>query len=108
MNVDPESGRMTGAGNYEPSFGLGKYDAYFCADFRGAAVDSAGSFKSSVFPELYESTGIYAPRQPKHGVYVRFQDAGPADLARSAHFLVNATALAEFIWACSSPEPLDL
>ncbi|KAI4600770.1 hypothetical protein KJ359_012932 [Pestalotiopsis sp. 9143b] len=43
--VDAGSGRMTGTGRFEPSFGLGQYDAYFCADFRGpAAIRDTGVF----------------------------------------------------------------
>lgn len=33
INVD-DSGRMTGSGRFEPSFGSGYYVAYFCADFQ--------------------------------------------------------------------------
>ncbi|ETS82234.1 hypothetical protein PFICI_07236 [Pestalotiopsis fici W106-1] len=42
--VNPETGRMTGTGRFEPSFGLGQYDAYYCADFRGATIRDTGVF----------------------------------------------------------------
>ena len=42
--VDPETGRMTGTGNFGPSFGLGRYDAYFCADFKGGSIRDTGVF----------------------------------------------------------------
>ncbi|PKS11531.1 hypothetical protein jhhlp_003296 [Lomentospora prolificans] len=42
--VYPESGRIIGEGIFTPSFGRGTYNAYFCADFRGAAVRRVGTF----------------------------------------------------------------
>lgn len=38
------SGRMRGSGKFEPSFGIGNYISYFCADFDGAQVKDAGVF----------------------------------------------------------------
>lgn len=38
------SGRMRGSGKFDPSFGIGKYEAFFCADFDGAEVKDAGVF----------------------------------------------------------------
>lgn len=32
-SVDPGTGRMTGAGTFNPSFGLGSYTLHYCADF---------------------------------------------------------------------------
>lgn len=40
----PETGRMAGQGTFRPSFGKGTYDAYFCADFRGAEIQRGGIF----------------------------------------------------------------
>lgn len=40
--VDPTSGRITGNGTFQPSFGVGSYNAYFCADFSGAAIRDTG------------------------------------------------------------------
>ncbi|KAK4249584.1 glycoside hydrolase [Corynascus novoguineensis] len=42
--VSPETGRVMGEGRYLPSFGSGKYDAFFCADFKGAAIRKTGTF----------------------------------------------------------------
>ncbi|KAK3292522.1 glycoside hydrolase family 92 protein [Chaetomium fimeti] len=47
IQVFPESGRVVGQGTYGPSFGAGKYAAYFCADFRGAAIRKTGTFKTN-------------------------------------------------------------
>lgn len=40
--------RITGDSKYRPSFGTGSYDAFFCADFKGAAVRRAGTFMQDV------------------------------------------------------------
>ncbi|KAK5652766.1 hypothetical protein OQA88_9619 [Cercophora sp. LCS_1] len=42
--VYPEHGRVIGDGQYGPSFGGGRYVAFFCADFRGAAIRRTGTF----------------------------------------------------------------
>lgn len=42
--VHTETGRMVGQGSFRPSFGKGTYDAYFCADFRGAKIQRGGIF----------------------------------------------------------------
>ncbi|CAJ2502726.1 Uu.00g101200.m01.CDS01 [Anthostomella pinea] len=34
-SVDPDSGRMTGTGTFQPSFGIGTYTLHFCADVQG-------------------------------------------------------------------------
>ncbi|KAL2187253.1 glycoside hydrolase family 92 protein [Thermothelomyces heterothallicus CBS 203.75] len=47
IQVFPETGRVMGEGRYVPSFGTGKYDAFFCADFRGAAIRRTGTFTSN-------------------------------------------------------------
>lgn len=47
IQVYHDSGRIVGEGRYAPSFGSGKYHAYFCADFRGAAIRKTGTFKTN-------------------------------------------------------------
>ncbi len=44
IQVYPESGRVIGDGVYQPSFGMGDYSAFFCADFRGAVIRRTGVF----------------------------------------------------------------
>jgi putative alpha-1,2-mannosidase len=51
IQVFPESGRVVGEGSYGPSFGSGKYYAFFCADFRGAAIRKTGTFKTNAATE---------------------------------------------------------
>jgi putative alpha-1,2-mannosidase len=47
IQVDHETGRVIGDGRYGPSFGSGKYQAFFCADFRGAGIRKTGTFKGN-------------------------------------------------------------
>jgi predicted alpha-1,2-mannosidase len=44
IEVDHDTGRITGDGTYMPSFGTGQYRAYFCADFKGAEIRKSGTF----------------------------------------------------------------
>ncbi|KAB5542884.1 glycosyl hydrolase [Coniochaeta sp. 2T2.1] len=44
IEVYPDTGRIIGDGTYSPSFGTGQYNAYFCADFRGAKMRRTGTF----------------------------------------------------------------
>jgi putative alpha-1,2-mannosidase len=44
IQVYPELARVIGEGRYSPSFGMGKYEAYFCADIEGAQVRNTGTF----------------------------------------------------------------
>ncbi|KAL2858554.1 glycosyl hydrolase family 92-domain-containing protein [Aspergillus pseudoustus] len=43
-SVHPDTGRLTGSGNFNPSFGLGTYNAYFCADFKGSEIRDTGTW----------------------------------------------------------------
>ncbi|KAK7516426.1 alpha-1,2-mannosidase, putative subfamily [Phyllosticta citriasiana] len=47
ISVDPTSGRISGFGTFNPSFGIGSYNAYVCADFIGAEVRDTGLFKNN-------------------------------------------------------------
>jgi putative alpha-1,2-mannosidase len=60
IQVYPESGRVVGQGSYGPSFGAGKYEAYFCADFRGAVIRKTGTFTTNEAveePKFMDSVG---------------------------------------------------
>ncbi|KAF2276534.1 alpha-1,2-mannosidase-like protein, partial [Westerdykella ornata] len=39
-----DNGRLTGGGTFSPSFGIGRYKSYFCADFSGAKLKDSGIF----------------------------------------------------------------
>lgn len=57
IQVDPESGRMTGSGKFRPSFGHGQYSAYFCADFKGAGIRKTGTFVNTKANETTKGMG---------------------------------------------------
>jgi putative alpha-1,2-mannosidase len=42
-----DNGRLTGNGVFQPSFGIGEYKSYFCADFSGAKLKGSGIFTNS-------------------------------------------------------------
>lgn len=43
-----DGARITGAGQFRPSFGTGRFGAFFCADVRGARVRRSGTFLGDV------------------------------------------------------------
>ncbi|KAL1616821.1 hypothetical protein SLS54_008213 [Diplodia seriata] len=47
ISVDPATGRITGNGSFEPSFGIGKYQLAFCASFQGASIRDTGVFMNN-------------------------------------------------------------
>ncbi|KAG6094568.1 hypothetical protein E4U31_005984 [Claviceps sp. LM219 group G6] len=47
VQVDSETGRIVGFGTFSPSFGIGTYNSFFCADFHGAEVRDTGVFMNS-------------------------------------------------------------
>lgn len=47
ISVDPASGRITGEGSFDPSFGVGNYHLNFCADFSGATISDTGTFNAT-------------------------------------------------------------
>lgn len=47
IEINEKNGRITGNGTFSPSFGLGSYNLYFCADFSGALVRDTGVFMNS-------------------------------------------------------------
>jgi putative alpha-1,2-mannosidase len=47
IQVDETTGRMSGSSRFNPSFGIGTYVAYFCADFKGASIRDNGIFVNS-------------------------------------------------------------
>ncbi|KAL9115982.1 MAG: hypothetical protein Q9227_000350 [Pyrenula ochraceoflavens] len=89
-SVDPNTGRMTGTGTFEPSFGIGNYALYFCADFQGASIRDTGIFinnRAGSEPKnisvLYDGNNV-SPNILPAGTWVRFQapDSNNQMLAR--------------------------
>lgn len=44
VSVDAETGRISGSGSFQPSFGSGQYSMYFCTDFDGADLRRVGGY----------------------------------------------------------------
>ncbi|EAW07007.1 glycoside hydrolase family 92 protein [Aspergillus clavatus NRRL 1] len=77
--VDPATGRLTGNGTFSPSFGLGRYELHFCADFRGAQVRDAGVWMRDRAGTGANQTSVRLAQDGtlSAGTFVRFQ--APAD-----------------------------
>lgn len=76
VNVDQTTGRMKGNGTFLPSFGVGSYQAYFCADFKGTSVRDTGIWvneRAAIEPkEIFVNRG-YSLFYIQAGAFVRFQ-----------------------------------
>ena len=59
INVDATTGRMTGNGTFSPSFGIGSYTAYFCADWSGATIQDSGIFVDIRASNSAHSVNVY-------------------------------------------------
>jgi putative alpha-1,2-mannosidase len=79
VSVDAETGRMTGNARFLPSFGIGNYVLYFCADFQGASVRDNGIFvntrASTDVKDLTLARSINGYPLPG-GSFVRFSSPG--------------------------------
>lgn len=78
--VGVEGGRVRGNGTFQPSFGIGTYDAFFCADFFGADVLDSGVWANSragTEPKQLHVTRGFNNFFAEGGAWVRF--ASPAD-----------------------------
>ncbi|ORY62663.1 glycoside hydrolase family 92 protein [Pseudomassariella vexata] len=87
IQVDPETGRMSGNGTFMPSFGRGSYKAHFCADFAGAAIRKTGTFAGATPNETVKAMGSDVKAVPisygSTGAFVHFNRApGDQVLAR--------------------------
>lgn len=72
--VDAETGRMTGEGEFVPSFGKGNYTPYMCVDFKGAQLQDVGVFNGSVWPGQLATETQPENFAAMQGVYTRFKD----------------------------------
>ncbi|TID14253.1 glycoside hydrolase family 92 protein [Venturia nashicola] len=78
--VDPVTGRMTGSGTFNPSFGVGEYDSYFCIDFFDKSIiRDTGVWKNTRAGNSTKSMrivpdGINGSQSPilRGGAYTRF------------------------------------
>ncbi|KAK4217244.1 glycosyl hydrolase family 92-domain-containing protein [Rhypophila decipiens] len=63
--------RVAGRGEYAPSFGSGRYSAYFCADFKGAEVRKSGTFTNKDVNETVKF--LDGPGYGSEGAWIHFQ-----------------------------------
>ena len=77
-NITISNGRISGSGRFSPSFGIGSYKSYFCADFSGAALKDSGVWSNSragrakSYSVSPSSTEGKVSKQPAGG-WVQFQ-----------------------------------
>ncbi|KAJ6438156.1 ankyrin repeat domain-containing protein 52 [Purpureocillium lavendulum] len=85
VHVDEAAGRVSGQGVFTPSFGQGRYTAYFCTDFHGSQIADSGIFvdsrASAEVKDLQISKGINGYPLPG-GAFVRFVNADNPVYAR--------------------------
>lgn len=74
IQIFPDLVRVAGNGTYGPSFGLGSYNAFFCADFRGASLRKSGTFLSNTATEepKWLGSGVYIP-PGSAGAWLQFE-----------------------------------
>lgn len=75
--VDPDTGRLTANGTFNPSFGIGSYDLHFCADFKGATIRDTGVWalnRAGVEPKnvSIQPSGTISPATNSVGTWTRF------------------------------------
>ena len=75
-SVDPTTGRQTGTGTFQPSFGAGSYVLHFCADYQGGPVRETGAWvnnRAAPLPKNISLPGDTVNKPPlPAGVYTRF------------------------------------
>lgn len=75
--VDPSTGRLSGNGTFNPSFGIGSYDLHFCVDFKGAKLRDTGVWtknranSSQEFVTMF-ADGTNSPSTLSGGTFARF------------------------------------
>ncbi|OQO05289.1 hypothetical protein B0A48_09056 [Cryoendolithus antarcticus] len=88
ISVDEGTGRISGSGSISPSFGIGSYTAYFCADFSEAKVRDTGVFmnkRAGTEPKNLTVTadGInISPEILPAGAWTRFRARRLRDLSK--------------------------
>ena len=79
VSVDSGSGRIMASGVFSPSFGVGTYTMYGCADFSGARVRDTGIFvnnragNSTKNYSVAQDGGNVSPEILPAGAYVQFE-----------------------------------
>lgn len=101
--VNPKTGRLTGTGNFNPSFGIGTYNLHACVDFHGADIRETGSWTNRSV-EIGKTTASVDSSLPASqfsaGTFVRFDDV-PSDGILSARVGVSFMSVDQ---ACANAE----
>jgi putative alpha-1,2-mannosidase len=102
--VDPSTGRLSGTGTFQPSFGIGNYDLYFCADFSGASIRDTGVWmgtRAGTGPKNVSmvADGVDNPGSLSAGTFTWF--SSPADNSITARVGVSFISVDQ---ACSNAE----
>ncbi|EPS33123.1 putative alpha-mannosidase [Penicillium oxalicum 114-2] len=88
-DVDRTTGRLTGNGTFNPSFGIGSYDLHFCIDFKGAELRETGTWtknRAGTAPNTVSmlADGTNTPSSLSAGTFARFHSpANNSILARA-------------------------
>ncbi|CAI6336903.1 unnamed protein product [Periconia digitata] len=103
ISLDGTSGRMTGSARFQPSFGVGTWVGYFCADFSGAPLRDNGIWVNSradpTVKDLTINRGINGGGPLPGGGFTRFSTNPESGiLARIGVSLISAEQ------ACASAE----
>ncbi|KAL4908526.1 hypothetical protein BDW74DRAFT_101519 [Aspergillus multicolor] len=104
-SVDPETGRITATGNFNPSFGQGTYTMHVCVDFRGADIRDAGAWTNTTAAVGQTTISVstnssYSASQFSAGTFVRFDSVFSDDVI-SARVGVSFISVDQ---ACSNAE----
>ncbi|KAI9664970.1 MAG: hypothetical protein M1821_006418 [Bathelium mastoideum] len=93
INVDSDTGRITGNARFLPSFGEGNYVLYTCADFQGSSIRDNGIFvgnrSSTDVKNLTISRSINGYPLPG-GAFNRFQSGSSPILARVGFSFISS------------------
>lgn len=86
-SVDPKTGRLSGSGTFNPSFGIGNYDLHFCADFSGAKIFDTGVFvnnRAGNEPQTVNAIndGVNNDASLSAGAFTRFSAGTTSVIAR--------------------------
>ena len=81
IQVNPESGMMSGYGTFRPSFGQGSYKAFFCVEFRGAPIGNTGTFRDGIPSESTQKlVNLHRGVVGSVGAWVHFEHPETDDL----------------------------
>jgi putative alpha-1,2-mannosidase len=97
---DNSTGRISGSGTFQPSFGSGSYRLHFCADFSGAHSRDTGLFDGKGRLGLFDNTGNPLSKFKPRGAFTRFH----APSSNGELFVRVGVSLINIEQACRSAE----